>query len=210
MKNFVKSYFSAIKYPKLCCDCGNLLFFREFKQITGAGLRNYLKERFTSRTYKSYRSTLYLMKEWHTNKFHQCVECYKKLSDILDSLLEEEYFNDEDDVDEIQPIDFTQEPLKNYRINEFITLRLYEDYTYIYVKEERFFSCMRLLLNIPFNELEKTEKIQSIDKAEEFLLNLSYEIAPERNLWGIVATSKRGRKMDMILAYCIKILPFLF
>lgn len=165
MKNIVKTYFSATKYPKLCSDCGNLLFFREFKRRKGAGLRNYLKARFISRTHRSYRSTLYLTKEWYTSNIHQCLDCYKEWSDKVDSLLEdfdEEHFND------IQPIDFTQEPLKKYRINEFITLRLYEDYTYIYVKEEQFFGCMELLLNIPRNELEKTEQIQSIDIEQDY------------------------------------------
>ena len=181
MCKLVKSYFSSRTYPKLCCDCDNLLFFHEFKEQERAGLRNYLKGKFITQSYTQYCSTRRLIKEWHTIKFHQCVECYKKFSDSLDDLIET---TDDHDYKEIKPIDFMKAPLKRYKINEYLSVRLYERFTYIHIKEERFFSCMRLLLNISPSKLRQTSKIQSIDEAEEVLSNLDYEIAPEMEFIG--------------------------
>ncbi|HEC37905.1 MAG TPA: hypothetical protein ENI29_06685 [bacterium] len=181
MCKLVKSYFSSRTYPKLCCDCDNLLFFHEFKEQERPGLRNYLKGKFITQSYTQYCSTRRLIKEWHTIKFHQCVECYKKFSDSLDDLIET---TDDHDYKEIKPIDFMKAPLKRYKINEYLSVRLYERFTYIHIKEERFFSCMRLLLNISPSKLRQTSKIQSIDEAEEVLSNLDYEIAPEMEFIG--------------------------
>ncbi|MCP6719584.1 MAG: hypothetical protein KJI71_05205 [Patescibacteria group bacterium] len=181
MFKFLESYFSSRTYPKLCHDCDNLLFFHDFKEREKAGLRNYLKGKIITKRYKQYCSTRKLINEWHFIKFHRCVECHEKYSDFLDDLLET---TDDHNYKEIKPIDFKKSPLKRYKINEYLSVRLYERFTYIYIKEERFFSCMRLLLNILPSKLRQTRKIQSIDEAEEVLSNLDYEIAPEMEFLG--------------------------
>ena len=82
-------------------------------------------------------------------------------------------------------------------INEHITLRLTEGKTVLYVDNEPFRQCMRLVLQIPLNELVKYDSIDSIDEAAELNKTL-YEnhiwngeyweneatITPEQEFWG--------------------------
>ncbi len=77
-----------------------------------------------------------------------------------------------------------------YRINDYITLRLEENETIIYVNDNRFRQCKYLLLNIDTND-KCSEDVDSIDGMEEYLdkslegddINL-FEIAPEEEFWG--------------------------
>ncbi|MFX1569007.1 MAG: hypothetical protein ACFFCV_11650 [Promethearchaeota archaeon] len=56
-----------------------------------------------------------------------------------------------------------------YTINEFLSLRLENGRTNIYVNGERFNQCMYLLLNIPVSKVEQYNEINSIDEAAETL-----------------------------------------
>lgn len=59
--------------------------------------------------------------------------------------------------------------MKEFKINDFITLKLEGLKTVIYVCGERFEQCKFLLLLIPEREIPKLEKINSIDEAAEML-----------------------------------------
>jgi len=82
-------------------------------------------------------------------------------------------------------------PFKEFKINEFIKLRLEGDRTNIYVKNQIFTQCMYLLLNIPEDQVRKYDDIDSIDEAAENL-NRSmegggrgiYQIDPEEEFMG--------------------------
>jgi len=62
--------------------------------------------------------------------------------------------------------------MKEFKINEFITLKLENNETIIYVKSKKFRQCLRLVLQIPKNDLEKFDQIDSIDEATEVYKHL--------------------------------------
>ncbi len=77
-----------------------------------------------------------------------------------------------------------------FKINEFITMRLEGGRSNVYVKGELFRQCKYLLLNIPLQDDNTIEKIDSIDQAA-LLLDHSmehrgnnYSIPPEMEFWG--------------------------
>lgn len=55
--------------------------------------------------------------------------------------------------------------MKEYRVNDFITLRFEDNTTAIYIKSHLFIHCKYLLLNIPLDNSEKNNEISSIDEA---------------------------------------------
>ncbi|MFX1346315.1 MAG: leucine-rich repeat domain-containing protein [Promethearchaeota archaeon] len=54
-----------------------------------------------------------------------------------------------------------------FKANEYITLKLEHNQTYIYVKGRRFLQCIRLVLNIQKNNIPDYNEIDSIDEAAE-------------------------------------------
>jgi len=80
-----------------------------------------------------------------------------------------------------------------YKINEYITLKLRNDKTLIYVNEKIFHSCKYLLFNIPKENFEKFEMIESIDEIMDRLgreddiaieRGQENELSPEIEFWG--------------------------
>ena len=70
--------------------------------------------------------------------------------------------------------------MKEFKINEYITLKLEEEIideeedlketrTNIYINGERFRQCSFLLIEIPIEEISSLKEISSIDEAEEKL-----------------------------------------
>ncbi|NVM35440.1 MAG: leucine-rich repeat domain-containing protein [Candidatus Lokiarchaeota archaeon] len=90
-------------------------------------------------------------------------------------------------IDNIKPA--TKE-LTEYKINEFITLKLEKGKTVIYVKDEKFLQCKYLLIEIPKDNLKDFDDFMSIDDVSEKLdhtleRNMNYiQIAPEIEFWG--------------------------
>ncbi|KKN02583.1 hypothetical protein LCGC14_1116270 [marine sediment metagenome] len=80
--------------------------------------------------------------------------------------------------------------LKEFKVNEFITLRLEDSKTVIYVAGEKFQQCKFLLLNIAIENLADFTDSESVDEAAERLdYSLEYnqpyyEISPETEFWG--------------------------
>ncbi len=94
--------------------------------------------------------------------------------------------------------------MDQYRINDFITLKLEADKTVIYVRTMKFMACKRLIINIPKENLDSFEFSDSIDEIveenkhylyknkiyEEFEGELyeestsQYSITPEEEFWG--------------------------
>jgi len=88
--------------------------------------------------------------------------------------------------------------LKQFKVNEYITLKLEEKKTVIYVAGKRFQQCKFLLLNISAEEISVFNNIESVDEAAEKLnhsleplsesysefLKWSYDIPPETEFWG--------------------------
>jgi len=80
---------------------------------------------------------------------------------------------------------------KQFKVNEFITLKLENNSTNIYVKNEPFNQCKHLLLNLDSQNLEQYDSISSIDEAVDVLNKYEYgylygedEIPPETEFWG--------------------------
>jgi len=80
---------------------------------------------------------------------------------------------------------------KQFKVNDFITLKLENDRTNVYVKEKPFNQCKHLLLNLDKQNLENYDSIDSIDEAIEVLHDPQYpylivdqEIPPETEFWG--------------------------
>ena len=63
--------------------------------------------------------------------------------------------------------------MKEFTINDYITLKLEDNKTVIYVKGEPFSQCKYLLLEIPHEKIDDLRDIDSIDEAAETLENFS-------------------------------------
>ena len=81
--------------------------------------------------------------------------------------------------------------MNKFKINDFLTLKLEEEKTNIYVNGVLFNQCKYLMLNIPIEETEKFDEIESIDEAADILgwtydgqEGVEYEIDPETEFWG--------------------------
>jgi len=79
---------------------------------------------------------------------------------------------------------------EDFKINDFLNVKFEEGKTNIYVGKKYFSHCKYLLLNIPINEPNLTDPLQSIDEAAE-KLNRTLEyyphphlIPPETEFWG--------------------------
>jgi tetratricopeptide (TPR) repeat protein len=83
-----------------------------------------------------------------------------------------------------------QKPLQEFKVNDFITLKLEGNNTVIYVDGKEFKHCKYLLLKIPIDEIESFESIESIDEAAEKLdksmerRNEKVDIPPAVEFWG--------------------------
>ena len=82
-----------------------------------------------------------------------------------------------------------KEPLKIFKVNDFITLKLLDDETIIYVCGELFLTCKYLLMNIILDNRNEYNDIESIDEAAESLnheleITNRYNIPPEIEFWG--------------------------
>ena len=83
--------------------------------------------------------------------------------------------------------------MKEFKVNDYITLKLEEGGTNIYVNGELFDQCKFLLLNIPVNEVHKYDEIVSIDEAADVLgwtedgqenIPTEVDLSPETEFWG--------------------------
>lgn len=83
--------------------------------------------------------------------------------------------------------------MHEFKINEFITLKLEDGKTNIYVLGEKFIQCKYLLLNIPAQDLGLYDEIDSIDEAAEKLdkslergnpKSFRIEVPPKVEFWG--------------------------
>lgn len=80
-----------------------------------------------------------------------------------------------------------------FKVNEYLSLKLEDRKTNVYVKDQLFNQCKFLLLNIPVNKISTFDEIESIDEAAEKLgwteegqieINNAYTISPEIEFWG--------------------------
>ncbi len=83
--------------------------------------------------------------------------------------------------------------MSEFVVNDFITLRLEDEKTNIYILGEKFIQCKYLLLDIPVQDFEKYDEIDSIDEVSEKLDKslersnmeaFKIEIRPEVEFWG--------------------------
>ncbi len=80
--------------------------------------------------------------------------------------------------------------LKEFKVNDFITLKLEGNNTVIYVDGKEFKHCKYLLLKIPIDEIETFESIESIDEAAERLdksmecRTEKVDVPPDTEFWG--------------------------
>lgn len=84
--------------------------------------------------------------------------------------------------------------MQSLEINDFISLKLENKATYIYVKGRRFKPCMRLVLQIPKGDISNYDIIDSIDEAADVFKTLyqnqimegndPHSITPEEEFWG--------------------------
>jgi len=85
----------------------------------------------------------------------------------------------------------TRESLREFKINNYLTLKLQNNRTNIYVKGILFNQCKYLLLNIEKDKFQNYEKIESIDEAAETLDRSlegthfnNFDLSPETEFWG--------------------------
>lgn len=75
---------------------------------------------------------------------------------------------------------------KIFEINELITLKLIDSKTILFVQNEEFKHCKRLLLNIFKDEIENYRDVKSIDEFSEKIKNTAEtgQIDPKMEFWG--------------------------
>ena len=78
--------------------------------------------------------------------------------------------------------------MRDFKINKYITIKLENGKTNIYVTDKLFRQCKYLLLEIPKSEMSDFDEIESIDEAAERLDHImenefSAEIPPEVEFW---------------------------
>ena len=90
----------------------------------------------------------------------------------------------------VEDIKQIKKKVAEYKINDFITLRLEKDNTVIYVNNEKFLQCKYLLIEIPKDKINEFDDFMSIDEVSE-KLDHSLEknvkptqILPEIEFWG--------------------------
>ncbi|KKN07632.1 hypothetical protein LCGC14_1064990 [marine sediment metagenome] len=77
-----------------------------------------------------------------------------------------------------------------FKVNDYITLKLQGGKTNIYVKGQLFNQCKFLMINIPVEEISTFDEIESIDEATEKLdrtlenRSRSVTIPPDVEFWG--------------------------
>ena len=78
-----------------------------------------------------------------------------------------------------------------FKVNKYITMKLEDKKTNIYINNEKFHQCKFLLLNIPVEKISTFDEIESIDEAAEKLDRSLEEqeewiikIPPEVEFWG--------------------------
>ena len=81
--------------------------------------------------------------------------------------------------------------MREFKVNEYITLKLERNKTFIYVNNERFNQCHYLLMNIPIANVKEFDGIESIDEIAEKLDHSNqnrtrgqFEIDPTTEFWG--------------------------
>jgi len=83
---------------------------------------------------------------------------------------------------------------KNFKVNEYLSLRLEDGETVIYVADRVFQQCKYLLLNIPIEDVTILDELDSIDKISETLDDVLEDtnenlnnriIPPEVEFWAI-------------------------
>lgn len=83
--------------------------------------------------------------------------------------------------------------MSEFKINDFIMLKLEDGKTNIYVLGEEFIQCKYLLINIPVQDIELYDEINSIDEATEKLdkslergnpEGFKIDIPPQVGFWG--------------------------
>ena len=83
--------------------------------------------------------------------------------------------------------------MSEFIINDYIALKLEDSKTNIYVLGELFIQCKYLLMNIPIQDIERYDEINSIDEAAEKLDKslergnpevFTINILPEVEFWG--------------------------
>ena len=75
---------------------------------------------------------------------------------------------------------------KEFKVNEFITLKLENNKTNIYVKGDLFKQCKYLAFNVPIEDIEDFDEIQSIDEMEQKDRSSGFKklnISPEQEFW---------------------------
>lgn len=92
--------------------------------------------------------------------------------------------------------------MKEFKINDYITLKLEHNETFIYVQGKKFLQCIRLVLDIQRNDISDYDEIESIDEAAEVFKQSLWQnkivegpmaqpsrfqnetITPEQEFWG--------------------------
>jgi len=71
---------------------------------------------------------------------------------------------------------------KQFRINMYITLKLENNNSFIYVNKQKFKQCKYLLIDIPIEEVGKYDNVGSIDRFVYADIN-EYESYPTDNIF---------------------------
>lgn len=144
------------------------------------GEPDYLGHEFWSISYDAFKQKTGLTLDMEYFVSAQIREEIKKIHEILEK--------------EHQSKKLVLDKEREFEINKYLTLKLENEKTIIYLAGEEFMQCKYLLLDIPIKDIPLLEDIESIDDASERLgwaeegqlgLNeIEYYISPETEFWG--------------------------
>jgi len=89
--------------------------------------------------------------------------------------------------------------MKEFKVNEYISLRLESEQTVIYIKGKCFHHCKSLLYNVPVKEIKDYEDIQCIDDLESICENQTEKkivIDPESEFWAYCSNIQAWAEND--------------
>lgn len=77
-------------------------------------------------------------------------------------------------------------PREEFKVNEYFSVKLFDKYSMIYVKDEEFMQCHYVLLDIPLKDAEKFDEIRSVDDMVNKKKKIAQEmrIPSETEFWG--------------------------
>ncbi len=133
------------------------------------------------------------------------LEKWRNTIDEFEKFIEEKNISLFKETNEVEISDKEQSAIdrNEFKVNDYITLKLENGKTNIYVNGKKFRQCIRLILNIPFDKIKDYDQIDSIDEAAEInkeSIDQNFDIEKQPTFWNrktVIGASPRSIDYDV-------------